>query len=67
MKALQQNETMIATIQKQLLKVGVVVKNIKKSIHFDSEQACQTIHDGQWADRLALSIVKQKPNARRVH
>ena len=67
MKALQQDETMIATIQKQLLKVGVVVKNIKKSVHFDSEQACQAKHDGQWADRLALSIVKQKPNARRVH
>ena len=67
MKALQQDDTMIATIQKQLLKVGVVVKNIKKSVHFDSEQACQAKHDGQWADRLALSIVKQKPNARRVH
>jgi hypothetical protein len=67
MKVLQQNDTMIATIQKQLLKVGVVVKNIKKSVHFDSEQACQAKHDGQWADRLALSIVKQKPNARRVH
>ena len=67
MKALQQDETMIATIQKQLLKVGVVVKNIKKSVHFDSEEACQAKHDGQWADRLALRIVKQKPNARRVH
>jgi hypothetical protein len=67
MKALQQDDTMMATIQKQLLKVGVVVKNIKKSVHFDSEQACQAKHDGQWADRLALRIVKQKPNARRVH
>ena len=67
MKALQQDETMMATIQKQLLKVGVVVKNINKSVHFDSEEACQAKHDGEWADRLALSIVKQKPNARRVH
>lgn len=67
MKALQQDEIMIATIQKQLLKVGIVVKNIKKTVRFDSEQACQNKHDGQWADRLALSIVKQKPNARRVH
>tara|TARA_R100001377_G_scaffold1946_1_gene1408 strand:+ start:3765 stop:4172 length:408 start_codon:yes stop_codon:yes gene_type:complete len=67
MKTLQQDETMMATIQKQLLKVGVVVKNIKKSVHFDSEQACQAKHDGQWDDRLALRIVKQKPNARRVH
>jgi hypothetical protein len=67
MKTLQQDETMMATIQKQLLKVGVVVKNIKKSVHFDSEQACQAKHDGRWDDRLALRIVKQKPNARRVH
>lgn len=67
MKTLQQDETMMATIQKQLLKVGVVVKNIKKNVHFDSEQACQAKHDGQWDDRLALRIVKQKPNARRVH
>ena len=67
MKALKQDETMMATIQKQLLKVGVVVKNIKKSVRFDSEEACQAIHDGEWADRLALRIVKQKPNARRVH
>ncbi|KGJ94565.1 Fis family transcriptional regulator [Colwellia psychrerythraea] len=67
MKALKQDELMIATIQKQLLKVGVVVKNIKKSVRFDSEQACQVKHNGQWADRLALGIVKQKPNARRFH
>lgn len=67
MKALQQDKIMIATIQKQLLKVGVVVKNINKSVRFDSEQACQEYHGGQWADRLALSIVKQKPNVRRVH
>ena len=67
MKALQQDEILRASIQKHLLKVGVVVKNIKNSVHFDSEEACQKQHGGQWTDRLALSIVKQKPNARRVH
>ncbi|MEY8252539.1 MAG: Fis family transcriptional regulator [Colwellia sp.] len=67
MKAQQQDEILRGCIQKQLLKVGVVVRNIKKSVHFDSEQACQEKHGGQWPKRLALSIVKQKPNARRVH
>jgi hypothetical protein len=67
MKALQQDEFLRATIQKQLLKIGVVVKNIKQSVRFDSEEACQRQHRGEWSERLALSIVKQKPNARRVH
>jgi len=67
MKALQQDEFLRAKIQKQLLKIGVVVKNIKQSVRFDSEEACQRQHRGEWSERLALSIVKQKPNARRVH
>jgi len=67
MKAQQQDECLRGTIQKQLLKIGVVVKNIKQCVRFDSEEACQRQHQGEWADRLALSVVKQKPNARRVH
>lgn len=67
MKAEQQDELLRASIQKQLLKVGVVVKNIKQCVRFDSEEACQGQHDGQWENRLALSVVKQKPNARRMH
>ena len=67
MKAAKHDEILRLSIQKQLVKVGVVVKNIKQCVHFDSEQACQERHGGQWDDRLALSIVKQKPNARRMH
>lgn len=67
MKALQQDELLRAAIQKQLLKIGVVVKNIKHCVRFDSEQACDRQHDGQWADRLALSVVKQKPTKQRLH
>jgi len=67
MKALQQDEFLRLSIQKQLVKVGVVVKNIKQCVRFDSEQACQLQHLGEWENRLALSIVKQKPNARRTH
>lgn len=67
MKAQQQDELLRLSIQKQLVKVGVVVKNIKQCVRFDSEQACQLQHQGEWESRLTLSIVKQKPNARRSH
>jgi hypothetical protein len=55
------------TIQAQLLKVGVVVKNIKQCVRFDSEQACLAQHNGQWSERLALSVSKQKPTNKRRH
>lgn len=48
-------------IQKQLLKVGVTLKNAKQNIQFDSEEACQRDHNGQWNERLKLNISKQKP------
>jgi len=61
MKAQQQDKLLRNAIQKQLLNVGVVVKNIKQQVHFDSEEACQQQHQGEWPQRLALSITKQKP------
>lgn len=48
-------------IQKHLLKVGVVLKNVRQNVHFDSEESCLREHQGQWADRLKLKINKQKP------
>jgi len=67
MKVQQQDELLRMTIQKQLLKIGVVVKNINQCVRFDSEEACERQHQGEWADRLALGVVKQKANARRRH
>jgi hypothetical protein len=67
MKAQQQDELLRASIQKQLLKIGVVAKNIKQCVRFDSEEACLRQHQGEWAARLTLSVVKQKPNAKRIH
>lgn len=61
MLALKQDEILRATIQKQLLKVGVVVKNIKLCVRFDSEHACELQHGGQWSERLALIIPKYRP------
>jgi len=62
MKIHQQDEFLRKTIQQQLLNVGVVVKNIKQQVHFDSEEACFQKHQGEWPQRLALNIAKQKPN-----
>ena len=47
-------------IQKQLLKVGVVVKNISQQVHFDTEEACLSQSGGDWSHRLAQNIVMQK-------
>lgn len=49
-------------IQKQLLKVGVVVKNISQQVHFDTEEACLSQSGGDWPQRLAIYTVKQKPS-----
>jgi hypothetical protein len=49
-------------IQTQLLKIGVILKNMNQNIHFDSEEACEIHHKGQWDERLKLSVNKQKPN-----
>jgi len=65
MKVQQQDKLLRDIIQKQLLKVGVVVKNIRQQVHFDSEEACQQQHKGEWQQRLALSITKQKPHMAR--
>ncbi len=62
MKVQQQDELLRKVIQKQLLNFGVVVKNIKQQVHFDSEEACLQYHQGEWPQRLALYTTKQKPN-----
>ncbi|MEI6895787.1 MAG: Fis family transcriptional regulator [Colwellia sp.] len=67
MKAQQQDALLCLSIQRQLLKIGVVVKNIKQCVRFDSEEACNRQHQGQWEQRLALKVTKQKPNTRRRH
>jgi hypothetical protein len=42
-------------IQKQLLKAGVLLKDSKRHVLFDSEQACLLEHNGDWKRRLALN------------
>ncbi len=61
MKEQQLDDLLRNTIQKQLLKIGVVVKKIDKQVQFDSEESCEKQHNSEWDRRLALSVVKQKP------
>jgi hypothetical protein len=63
MKAQQLDEKLQSCIQKQLLNIGVVVKNIKQQVRFDSEEACLLQNKGEWPQRLAISMVKQKPRS----
>lgn len=65
MKEAALDEQLRQTIQKQLLKVGVVLKNVRQNIHFDSEESCMREHQGRWPDRLQLNSPKQKPTKSR--
>lgn len=65
MQAASLDEQLRKTIQKQLLKVGVVLKNVRQNIHFDSEESCTREHQGRWPERLQLNSPKQKPNKSR--
>jgi hypothetical protein len=65
MKEAALDEQLRQTIQKQLLKVGVVLKSVRQNIHFDSEESCLREHQGSWPDRLQLNSPKQKPNKSR--
>jgi hypothetical protein len=40
-------------IQGSLLKVGVKFKHVQKQVRFDSEEACEREHDGNWNERIA--------------
>ncbi|WP_250657095.1 Fis family transcriptional regulator [Alkalimarinus coralli] len=40
-------------IQGHLLKVGVKFKHVQKQICFDTEEACEREHSGNWKERLA--------------
>jgi hypothetical protein len=40
-------------IQTQLLKIGVKFKSVSTQVVFDTEQACEQQHAGDWSQRLA--------------
>jgi len=42
-------------IQKQLLKAGILLKDARRHVFFDSEQACMFEHNGDWKRRLVIN------------
>jgi len=55
MFAKQQDQVLRKLIQKQLLKAGVLLKDVRKNVFFDTEQACLLEHNGDWKRRLAVN------------
>lgn len=45
--------TIMTYVHKALLNAGILLKHPKKHIHFDSEQACEREHQGNWKKRIA--------------
>ena len=46
------DEDMRKTIQQQLLGVGVLLKDVRHNVCFDSEEACLVEHNGYWKKRI---------------
>ena len=44
-------------IQGSLLKVGVKFKHAQKQIRFDTEEACESEHNGNWSERIAQKSI----------
>jgi hypothetical protein len=42
-------------IQKQLLKAGILLKDVRRHVFFDTEEACLMEHNGDWKRRLAMN------------
>jgi hypothetical protein len=42
-------------IQKQLLIAGILLKDARRHVFFDSEQACLMEHNGDWKRKLAVN------------
>jgi hypothetical protein len=44
--------TIIRCIHKALLNAGILLQNPKKHVLFDTEQACEREHEGNWKKRI---------------
>lgn len=55
MIASEQDKILRKQIQKQLLKAGILLKDIRHHVFFDTEQACSLEHNGNWKRRLAVN------------
>ena len=48
----QHDERVRKLIQKQLLKAGILLKDVRRHVFFDNEQACISQIGGDWTSRL---------------
>ena len=51
----EQDKELRKQIQKQLLKAGILLKDARRHVFFDTEQACLLEHNGDWTRRLAVN------------
>jgi hypothetical protein len=51
----EQDKELRKQIQKQLLKAGILLKDARHHVFFDTEQACLLEHNGDWERRLAVN------------
>ena len=42
-------------IQQQLLKAGILLKDVRRHVFFDTQEACLLEHNGDWKRRLTLN------------
>jgi hypothetical protein len=43
-------------IHRHLLKAGILLKDPRRNVFFDSEEACERGHQGNWNERLAVKF-----------
>ena len=51
----EQDQYLRKQIQKQLLNAGILLKDVRRHVFFDTEEACLLQHNGDWKRRLAVN------------
>lgn len=54
MLANQGDQALRKSIQQQLLKAGILLKDVRRHVCFDTEQACLEEHAGDWKKRFTI-------------
>jgi hypothetical protein len=51
----EQDKALRKQIQQQLFKAGILLKDARRHVFFDTEQACLLEHNGDWKRRLSVN------------
>lgn len=54
------DEYLCQLIQNKLSAIGIPVKDIRQRVNFDTEEACQSKHGGNWDERLRSGASRLK-------